>query len=520
MNNLENQINLPNQLTLPHQSNQIEIFKQDGCSAQQIFDSKYGYAYDDIIILPNYIDFSTGDISLESRLTKNISLKTPLVSSPMDTVTESEMAIHLALQGGIGIIHCNNTIEEQVQEIRKVKRYNNGFIMNPIVMSPNNTVQDVLDNMSRYGYSGYPITQDGTLDSILLGIVTKRDIDFLEDTKTLLLEVMTPLSDLVTSQVGCTLKEAYHILVTHKKKRIPIIDSDGNLVSMVCRKDIVNRTDYPLASYNNTTKQLLVGAAITTHPGYQHRIKALVDSGIDVIVCDSSQGNSKYQIEVIKYLKNSYPNLDVIAGNVVTIKQASNLIDAGADCLRVGMGIGSICTTQNVTGVGRPQGSAVYNVAKFARAYNVPIIADGGISNTGHIIKALSLGASTVMMGSMLAGTDEAPGEFIYKDGIRFKKYRGMGSLDTMKVRMGARYLASSVGVIVPQGVSGEVISKGSLRKHIPYLTKAIKHGFQNIGVQRVSELHKKMEQGEIRFEVRTLSALQEGNIHHLYNYE
>ncbi len=494
------------------------INKLDGISANELFNTMYGYAYDDIIILPGYIDFSMENINLESKLTKNISIKIPIVSSPMDTVTESDMAIQLALQGGIGIIHCNNTVDQQVNEVKRVKRYNNGFINEPIVVSPTNTVDDILKLIEKYQYSGYPVTEDGNVGSKLVGIVSKKDIDFIKNSDIKIGDVM--IKDVITGSYGCSLDEAHQLLVSEKKRQIPIIDNNGNLVSLICRKDIIKRCDYPLSSYNNKTSQLLVGAAITTHPGYQERVNALYDVGVDVIVCDSSQGNSIYQLEVIKYIKQTFPSLDVIAGNVVSISQAKNLIDAGADSLRVGMGIGSICTTQNVTGVGRPQASAVYNVAKYARNRGIPIIADGGISNSGHIVKALSLGASCIMMGSMLAGTDEAPGKFIYRDGIRFKKYRGMGSLETMAHKMGARYLSTHKSVKVAQGVAGEVVSRGSLRKHIPYLIQSVKHGFQNIGIKSISDLHKQMMTNNIRFEIRTLPAQQEGNIHHLYNYE
>ena len=494
------------------------IDNMGGVSANELFNTRYGYAYDDIIILPGYIDFLASDIQLESKLTKNINIKIPIISSPMDTVTESDMAIQLALQGGIGIIHCNNTIEQQVEEVKRVKRYNNGFINEPIVVSPEHSIGDVLDLIEKYRYSGYPVTIDGENNSKLLGIISKKDIDFIEDHTSKVQDFMT--TDVITGNHGCSLDEAHQLLVTEKKRQIPIIDDKGNLVSLICRKDIIKMCDYPLSSYNNKTSQLLVGAAITTHPGYQDRVKALYDVGVDVIVCDSSQGNSKFQIEVVKYIKQTFPSLDVIAGNVVTRLQATNLINAGADSLRVGMGIGSICTTQEVTGVGRPQASAVYNVAKYAHDKGIPIIADGGISNSGHIVKALSIGASCIMLGSMLAGTDEAPGKFIYRDGIRFKKYRGMGSLETMAQKMGPRYLSTHKSVKVAQGVSGEVVSRGSLKKHIPYLIQSIKHGFQNIGCKNIKELHAQMKLNKIRFEVRTIPAQQEGKIHHLYNYE
>ena len=491
----------------------------DGFSANKIFESINGYTYDDLILHPGYIDFSIDKISLKTKLTKNITLNTPIISSPMDTVTESKMAISLALQGGIGIIHSNNTIEEQVKQVKTVKKYNNNFILDPVIVSENNTLGDLLKIQKECNFSGFPVTTDGKLDSKLVGFVSKRDFDFIENEDILVSKIMT--KDLVYAKDGCSLEEAYEILKKNKVNQLPIIDENDKLVSLISRKDLHRNETYPLASKNTKTNQLLVGATVTTHKSDTERVDKLVDGKVDVIVIDSSQGNSLYQIEMLKYIKNTYPKIDVICGNVVTKEQAMNLIKNGCDALRVGMGIGSICTTQTVCGVGRPQASAVYNVAKYCSKYGVPIIADGGISNSGHIVKALSLGASTVILGSLLAGVDESPGECIYKDGMKLKKYRGMGSLDAMKKNSSRRrYLSDNKLVRVAQGVTGSVSSKGSITEFIPHLLQGVKHGFQNIGSKTIGDVHKALYEENLRFEVRSFSAQMEGNIHHLYNYE
>ena len=491
-----------------------------GISLKKIFQKPYSFAYDDLILLPDYIDFPIKDVCLESNLTKNIKIKIPFVSSPMDTVTESEMAIKMALLGGIGIIHCNNTIEEQVIQVKKVKRFNNGFIMNPILFNPKNTVQDVISIKERVNFSGFPITETGQMGSKLLGLVCNKDIDFIEDNQTKLQDVMVPIKELVIAREGISLNDASQLLLKSKISRLAIVDKNNNLTGLVCRKDIRNNKMYPFASKHKNTKQLLVGASVSTSPGYENRVEQLSKAGVDVIVVDSSQGNSIYQIETIKHIKNNYPNIDVIGGNVVTVKQCKNLIEAGVDGLRVGMGIGSICTTQQVCGVGRGQASAVYHVSKYANEHSIPIIADGGISNSGHIIKALVLGASTVMMGSLLAGTDESPGEYYYKDGIRLKKYRGMGSLESLFKSQCDRYNINKSVIKVAQGVSGEVIGKGSLDKHLLYILKGVKHGFQNMGIKNLNVLNEKLNKDEVLCEIRTLPAQSEGAVHNLYSYK
>lgn len=489
----------------------------DGFSADEIFTKKSGWAYNDFIILPGYIDFSPDDVTLDSNLTRNIKLKNPLVSSPMDTVTESNMAIALALMGGIGIVHYNNTIDDQAEHIRKVKRYENGFINEPIVLSPSNTIADIDRIKEKYGFSGIPITENGKLNSLLLGIVTNRDTDFESDRTKKLHEVMT--TDILTAKKGISLAEANKILKASKKGKLPIIDDGGRLVALMCRNDLVKNKDFPLSS-KNPHKQLMVGAAISTKEESRERLEALVDAGVDVVVIDSAQGNSSYQVDMIRYIKKKYPDLDVIGGNVVTEEQCETLITAGVDGLRIGMGPGSICTTQTTMAVGRAQATAVFRTARYSRKKGVPVMADGGISTIGHIAKALALGASAVMMGSMFAGTNEAPGEYFYENGIRLKKYRGMASQEAMEAGGSKRYFAEDSKIKVVQGVSGSVVDKGSLFDFVPYLIQGLKHSFQDMGARDLKTLHENLIKGILRFELRSPSAQLEGGVHDMYSYK
>jgi IMP dehydrogenase len=327
---------------------------------------------------------------------------------------------------------------------------------------------------------------------------------------------------IVTASAVCDLEYAYSLLKRSKLSKLPIVDASNNLVSLICRRDVLNKTKYPLASYNTSTNHLMVGAAVSTHPADTARIDALISARVEIIVIDAAQGCSRYQLDTLKYIKQrakeAFVDLDVVCGNVVTADQAEILVRAGADGLRVGMGVGSICTTQAVCGVGRPQASAVYAVAQYAREAGIPIIADGGIRSSGDIIKALCLGAAGVMAGSLLAGTDEAPGDYIHEGGVRLKAYRGMGSIEAMKKRSSARYLANK-HIMVAQGVSGKVTAKGSVDTYIPSLLQAVRHGMQDIGYNCIESLQAGVRQELVRFQIRSSQAQAEGDIHSLFEY-
>ncbi|EGD90621.1 inosine-5'-monophosphate dehydrogenase [Trichophyton rubrum D6] len=511
-----------------------EYTSGDGLDINELLDSnkRGALTYNDFLVLPGYIGFPASDVTLQSPVTKRISLNVPLLSSPMDTVTEHSMAIHMALLGGLGVIHHNCSAEEQAEMVRKVKRYENGFILDPVVISPKTTVAEVKDLKQKWGFGGFPVTENGDLRSKLVGIVTSRDIQFHPELSDPVTAVMT--TDLVTAPSGTTLAETNEVLRASKKGKLPIVDEAGNIVSLLSRSDLMKNLHYPLASKLPDSKQLICAASIGTRPADKDRLQKLVEAGLDVVVLDSSQGNSMYQIDMIKHIKATHPEIDVIAGNVVTREQAASLIAAGADGLRIGMGSGSACITQEVMAVGRPQAAAVHSVTEFASRFGVPCIADGGVQNVGHIVKALAMGASTVMMGGLLAGTTESPGQyFVSREGQLVKAYRGMGSIDAMEEKKAggssagnkstagtARYFSEKDSLLVAQGVSGSVLDRGSITKFVPYLIAGVRHSFQDMGVKSLRELHDGVAKGTVRFEVRTTSAQAEGNVHGLHTYD
>jgi IMP dehydrogenase len=511
-----------------------EYEEMDGLDIKTLLDSKNhgGLTYNDFLILPGYIGFPASEVSLEAPVTRRITLKTPFVSSPMDTVTEHEMAVAMALQGGLGVIHHNCSPDAQAEMVRKVKRYENGFILDPVVIRPTDTVADVKHLKAKWGFGGFPVTESGKLGSKLVGIVTNRDIQFEEDLNKPVSSVM--VTDLITAEAGTDLHEANDILAKSKKGKLPIIDAKGNLVSMISRSDLTKNLHFPLASKLPHSKQLICAAAIGTRPEDKIRLAKLVEAGLDIVILDSSQGNSMYQIEMIKYIKEKYPQIDVIGGNVVTREQAASLIAAGVDGMRIGMGSGSACITQEVMAVGRPQAAAVYNVSAFAAKFGVPCMADGGIQNVGHIVKGLALGATTIMMGGLLAGTTESPGDtFVSRDGKVVKAYRGMGSIDAMQDKKAgsgskdsqksnagtARYFSEGDSVLVAQGVAGAVAHRGSVTQFVPYLAAGLKHSLQDCGKKSLKELHDAVKNGVTRFELRTASAQLEGGVN-MESYE
>ncbi|OAF71458.1 hypothetical protein A3Q56_00777 [Intoshia linei] len=495
----------------------VPIFSNDGrptiVSYMNLFPFKYYIIIDDvnslsqvlsdslqrcdIIVLPGYIDFVPDNVNVKSRLSRRISLNVPLLSSPMDTVTESRQAIAMALCGGVGVIHCNCDADYQADQVFKVKKYEQGFILDPKCLSPTNTVADIWHIKKEFGYSGVPITENGKLGSKLVGLVTRRDIDFFsnDDFDTPLKDVMNKFENLTVAPHGVTHKEATEILQKNKKGKLPIVNKSGELIAIISRKDFKRSREFPMAS-RDAKNQLLCGAAVSTHKCDFARVDQLVKAGVDFLIIDSAQGSSIYQLEMLKYIKENYPSIDVIGGNVVTCKQAKVLIDAGVHALRVGMGCGSICITQEVMAVGRAQGSAVYYVSKLANKHDIPVIADGGVSNVGHIVKALCLGASSVMMGSLMAGTHESPGSYYFTDGLRLKKYRGMGSIEAMNC------------------------GKASKERYYVDQKSKIQHSFQDIGVKSITDLWNNIKNGSVKFEKRSHASQTEGGVHSLHSYE
>ncbi len=442
-----------------------------------------GITFDDVLLVPQYSEVTPNMVDLSTNLTKKIKLNIPMMSAGMDTVTEHRMAIAMARQGGIGIIHKNMTIEQQAEEVDKVKRSENGVITDPFYLSPEHTIKDANDLMAKFRISGVPIV----VGKKLVGIITNRDLKFETDETKLIKDSMTS-EGLITAKAGVTLEEAKAILAKSRKEKLPIVDDDFNLVGLITIKDIEKQIKYPLSA-KDAQGRLLCGAAVGITANVMDRVKALVDAKVDAIVIDSAHGHSANIFKTLKMIKAEYPDLQVIAGNVATGEATRDLIEAGADAVKVGIGPGSICTTRVVAGIGVPQVTAIMDCYAVAKEYGVPIIADGGIKFSGDIVKAIAAGGSVCMMGSMFAGCDEAPGEFELFQGRKYKVYRGMGSIAAMENGSKDRYFQSNAKKLVPEGVEGRVAYKGSIEDTVFQLMGGLRSGMGYCGAKDVATL-------------------------------
>ena len=442
-----------------------------------------GITFDDVLLVPQYSEVTPNMIDLTTHLTKKIQLNIPMMSAGMDTVTEHRMAIAIARQGGIGIIHKNMSIEAQAEEVDKVKRSEYGVITDPFYLSPEHTLEDANALMAKFRISGVPITEGRKL----VGIITNRDLKFEEDFSRKIREVMTS-KNLVTAKEGVTLAEAKKILAKARVEKLPIVDDDFNLKGLITIKDIEKQIKYPLSAKDEQGR-LLCGAAVGITKNVMDRVTALVNAKVDCIVIDSAHGHSKNIITTLKEIKAAYPDLQVIVGNVATGEATKALIEAGADAVKIGIGPGSICTTRVVAGIGVPQVSAVMDCYEAAKPYGVPIIADGGIKYSGDMTKALAAGASVCMMGSMFAGCDEAPGEFELYQGRKYKVYRGMGSIAAMENGSKDRYFQTEAKKLVPEGVEGRVAHKGTVEDTIFQLVGGIRSGMGYCGAKNIKTL-------------------------------
>ncbi|MDD7290614.1 MAG: IMP dehydrogenase [Veillonella caviae] len=442
-----------------------------------------GLTFDDVLLVPAASDVLPHEVNLKTQLTRDITLNIPMISSGMDTVTESRMAIAMAREGGLGVIHKNMSIEEQAHEVDKVKRSEHGVIVDPIFLSPQNLLSDAEELMQKYKISGVPITEHGKL----VGIITNRDMRFETDLSRRIGECMTK-EGLVTAPEGTSLEAAKAILSQHRIEKLPLVDNDGNLKGLITIKDIEKATKYPNAA-KDTSGRLLVGAAIGVSKDMNDRLDALVAAKADVIIVDTAHGHSAGVLRTIKELKQAYSNIPVIAGNVATAAGTEALIEAGADAVKVGIGPGSICTTRVIAGIGVPQITAVYESAQVARRYGIPIIADGGIKYSGDIAKAIAAGANVVMMGNILAGTDESPGETVIYQGRSYKVYRGMGSLGAMKLGSKDRYFQTEAKKLVPEGIEGRVPYKGMLADTIFQMVGGLRASMGYCGCHTILEM-------------------------------
>ena len=464
---------------------------------------KQAYTFDDVLLVPNKSEVLPNEVSLKTKLTKSITLNIPLMSASMDTVTESKMAIAIAREGGIGIIHKNMTIEEQAREVDRVKRQENGVITDPISLTANHTVNEALDLMAQYRISGVPVTEG----SKLVGIITNRDIVFETDYTKKISEVMTK-APLVTSKEGTSLEEALQILRQHKIEKLPLVDDDNNLKGLITIKDIEKAKAFPNAA-KDAKGRLLCGASVGITKDMMVRVDALAKAQVDVITLDTAHGHSKGVLEGVKKIKAKYPNLQIIAGNIATAEAVRDLVEAGADCVKVGIGPGSICTTRIVAGVGVPQLTAVMDCVEEARKTGTPVIADGGLKYSGDIVKALAGGAQVAMMGSLFAGCEEAPGEMEIYQGRSYKVYRGMGSLGAMEKGSSDRYFQNGTKKFVPEGVEGRIAYKGHVADTIYQLLGGIRSGMGYLGAATLEDLYE-----NATFVTQTSSGIRESHPH------
>ncbi|WP_295269051.1 IMP dehydrogenase [Veillonella sp.] len=442
-----------------------------------------GLTFDDVLLVPAASDVLPHEVDITTNLTRDIKLNIPMISSGMDTVTESRMAIAMAREGGMGVIHKNMSIEEQAHEVDKVKRSEHGIIVDPIYLSPQNLLADAEELMRKYAISGVPVTVDGKL----VGIITNRDMRFENELNKPIGEVMTK-ENLVTAPVGTSLEEAKAILRRHRIEKLPLVDDNGYLKGLITIKDIEKATKYP-NSAKDSSGRLLVGAAVGVSKDLYDRMEALVAAKADVIIVDTAHGHSAGVLRTLKEIKKTFPFMPVIAGNVATAAGTEALIEAGADAVKVGIGPGSICTTRVIAGIGVPQITAVYECASVGRRYNIPIIADGGIKYSGDIAKAIAAGGNGVMMGNILAGTDESPGETVIYQGRSYKVYRGMGSLGAMKLGSKDRYFQSEAKKLVPEGIEGRVPYKGMLADTIFQMVGGLRASMGYCGCHNIQEM-------------------------------
>ncbi|MBU4533309.1 MAG: IMP dehydrogenase [Eubacteriales bacterium] len=450
--------------------------------------AREGLTFDDVLLVPAASEVLPREVDTCTSLTKSIRLGVPLMSAGMDTVTESRLAIAMAREGGIGVIHKNMSWRKQAMEVDKVKRSEHGVITDPVFLGADNSIREADALMGRYRISGVPVTENGRL----IGIITNRDIRFVENFEQPIGNVMTR-DNLITAKVGTTLEEAKAILMQHKIEKLPLVDEDFNLRGLITIKDIEKIHKYPNAAKDNHGR-LRVAAAVGVTSQYMRRVDALVEAKVDLVVVDTAHGHSKLVTDAVREIKQRHPNVQLVAGNVATAAATADLIKAGADAVKVGIGPGSICTTRVIAGIGVPQITAVFDCAREAKKHGVPIIADGGIKYSGDVVKAIAAGADVVMLGSLLAGTEESPGEIEIFQGRSYKVYRGMGSLGAMKDGSGDRYFQENAKKMVPEGVEGRVPFKGSLSDAVYQLVGGLRSGMGYCGVATIIDLQQKTE--------------------------